>query len=439
MKTLIKKIDFLSPNLEVTYDGINRIRNLCGSFLSLVFIAIVGLLFLLFGIEMYYKNEPVSNYSKIRREESKVSLKEFPIVIDFVGNYQFINDEALTHLKVIVVLTTYSVDSTSSAINEILVLEACKAEFFADSQAFLEQIHLQSRLCVNPYIKISDKGVRREEEVIFSKEFLSNGSSFISIRIFEKTEYDKNLILGKYDDLKIIVNVSLKYIDLFDFANPIKQSFKGIQLNLSKLFYKSYVFEVEKDELETDDGWFFINNKIDYVTSYKRNTVEINGYRKETRHLATISFTSNTFIQKTSRSYLKLQTVIALVSSISKVVMIIFKEFLSTYATYWLYTDFKIVKAKKIKESSLNQKHNSSMDQLHKTAFEKEVVFPNFIEYLVCSKDRLSLKYRDLFELDDRLDLQKLFDRVETVSKLFDLMKREEVREEQEVIRIKGN
>ena len=79
-QSFLKKFDFVSMQVELNYKGNSTVKNAVGGCLSLLMIILFGIITIYFGLEIFKKEEPIVRSYDEFIDESKVYIKEFPLV-----------------------------------------------------------------------------------------------------------------------------------------------------------------------------------------------------------------------------------------------------------------------------------------------------------------------------------------------------------------------
>jgi hypothetical protein len=157
MLDIFQKIDILGDELNLKYKSSNKLKSTFGALISTILIIFAVIAFFYFGSDIYERKNPISKFIQKYKNNSRIYLKNFPLLIRFIG------DDISKEIKIERFMTLMPVIYEQNIVNgtyitnyKFLFLEPCNAETHLTGK-FGElykkgqfDVPLKEALCLNP-------------------------------------------------------------------------------------------------------------------------------------------------------------------------------------------------------------------------------------------------------------------------------------------------
>jgi len=349
-----------------------KYKTLTGGFLSLILMILYILACILFGQELYLKQNPTMVISKIYQEEPELfnlTQKNFGFFIGLQGSdYEYYIDPTIYNLNMRIRSKKTYLDDNGQFVNDKyntknFKLEKCNLDkHFSNFKKQFKDQDLNNLLCPPSEVwDIQLKGSFDNSDYRwfdFSVSVCKNKTDS-AIICKSKEEIDKKLQGGFF-----VINYVDTIFDHNNYKEPYKYVRKNFYTSMSNKFIKSMTFWLRNVEYTTDSGIFF----ADEETKKFVNTEDIKEYydmREADKFIGAVfrlSYTQETI----KRRYLKIPVVIAEVGGFMKGINII----LSLLFYFYTKMDFYSYLINKIyfldSDDKINQNQNILQSQIKK-------------------------------------------------------------------------
>jgi hypothetical protein len=328
-KRLINKIDIFGFPLSFEEEESSKVATLGGLIGTFISIGFVISMSVLFGKELIQRKHPFSITSEEHVDFSTVYLKEMPLIFNFITDngvkIERIDGKNYFEMEI---YQYYTYDKITS--DKSLIFQKCDYNQYTKHQEWVKKktenttidylcmTHNNDTKIVNPYGRPN--------------------STFIHIS-FRKCDSSKRKCAKDLD--KVLSDVYIQmlyqdaYIDVNDKENPIKfyENIITSQNNLS--FLKRNYISFNNYLLSDDSGWLLEKYNSTEFTVLGDTKIDVNpsiGALKD--NLYWITFDSQNIRKKISRSYMKLQDLLAKIGGIVKGSVIIVEIILIFYTRF---------------------------------------------------------------------------------------------------------
>ena len=391
MINYLKRIDLFAVNYNFESNGSQKHQTIEGACISFLAVTIIIVISFIFGKDVYERKKVKIMNGKELIEESIIEMKNFPFSITYANTEPI--ESILEPLENVfdIFVELIIIDPFYKITYEPVTMDDCKNQlsYFEgkSGDVFKRLIASTNRknLCFN---------FKEFEPKLFVKNGrrLQNSNS-ITVRVVpchsrldpdsrKNCKYTKETF-GEY------IYVGFTYYESFvenqDFANPIKyiDNTIGYPVNLSASLY--YTLNISKDILFTDTGFLLENssNIIYNNVASIENKVQINS-----NEVLQVMLSSTNIRNKTSRSFMKLQELLANIGGFSNFIIILLNLFLSNYfkfkyrafvhlnSFYKILHDNKDLKLKLKSSLLFVEKNNLKFDHIMESNQDLDVV-PN--------------------------------------------------------------
>lgn len=344
VKELYKKLDILSQKFNFEKDDSNIYRTVNGATLSIITFIAIFVIAILFGKEVFLRENPTITDSHEFIDDVKLNLTEFPFMISAFedsGNYiDFFN------------YFDYSIDSLYidkfgkvSRKTDLVLRECSEINYNYNGNKFNELI---SELAKNPRYCIFSNN---------TNHFIWNGfgkqnSSMIRMKLYFCNKETNPECLYNDSLLDKRPHMFIQYIDYIissgNYKNPIIPYVVGKLYALSIGTTKLHNYIFSKNLYISDNGWLIENKKRYNYISFQNLKNDIEIYLQDISKPIAILQIESLKTQKTSvRSYLKIQELFARIGGIANALLIIanilcynylrFKYLVFTWENSFLY------------------------------------------------------------------------------------------------------
>lgn len=314
-KTVLKEIDFIGAQLNPTFNRRNVISTAMGGFISAIILVTMIVATGFFGQELFYRQKAlVRSYSKINND-SAVYTEEFSLSFSlWTRNGILLNmhPDILSEIKISGVFFGFKLNDQGIAEPFVkpFPITFCTLETIGKEGAeLLKQSGFDIR-----YLWCMDLSGIPSEDRRVAQVLGTPGSSTININIHK---CDSALtpkcgsFMKEYGNLNFVIGIVDKFIDVSDFANPVKTRLKNYITPISDSIEANMKIAIGRNFLLSDVGYIFSEEQNENFISfdnYERNFSSVN---TTTKQLLYMEFLANTIESYTERQYLKVQEFLA--------------------------------------------------------------------------------------------------------------------------------
>lgn len=333
IKNLSHKVDIYGLPLTFEEEESSKVATfggLVGSVLTMAFIIAMSILF---GRELIQRRHPFSITSEERIESSSVFLKEMPLIFNFHLDLGERLDGRLYFEMDVYQFYTY--ESITSDMD--LYLKKCDYRDYTKHQEWVRKLTENTTV---DYLCLAHNNTSK-----IVNPYGYPNSTFIHIS-FRKCDSTKRKCAKDLDrvlsDVYIQTLYQDAYVDVNNNDNPVTFYEAKITSQNNLSFLKRSFISFRSDVLIDDSGWLLEHyNTTDYIT-LGNIRVDMNpSYGRLTDNLYWMTFDSPQIRKRISRSYMKLQDLLAKIGGIVKGSLLIV-EILLIYYSRFKYTFFVI-------------------------------------------------------------------------------------------------
>lgn len=338
MKTLFsnfKKLDFMGQEFSLELNSSRIYQTSKGAFFSLISILSISVIALMFGNELFTRNNPNSSISYDRRKDFKILLNNIAIVFYLADSKgSDIMENSRDYFDIII--TEHILNQNGVYTKKISPYKECKEVVFNSTiQKPIKEI--LNKMNFNTICYNFDKDTYLKNN---HPDFDSNSYS-LDISFCRPNDINRAqpCLMNEdfYSVLPVIAfQIGSYYEDNLDYNDPVKFYFKSDFVLLSKGVNKKYSIHLSQNTYISDDGWIFENKReIEYVSfNSKEETFIINGDSAEKDSAAEISINAESKSLKTIRNYMKIQDLFARVGGIANSIIIFMKIITYNYLRF---------------------------------------------------------------------------------------------------------
>lgn len=336
------KIDIFGRELMFEEHNVQAYKTFIGATLSIITFLTVIIIGILFGKEIYERKTPIVIESEELKNSTRISLKDYPILINFRGDgVRTIDPHSLFDMSVIVLhMSPSNQFSFISMTSGLRALNKCDAKNYTYGQDFVNASLQQANLdkdyvyCIN-----------HTDEYFFQNQFNTPNSTFIALSVShcneEARSKNKNLpkCLPKQERLKLLKEAYLRidflnvYLSPNDFKEPITRFKDSLTFDLHSSMTKQVKVMFVKNLQQSDNGWMIQDIKQTEYTALKSYTELITDFG-ENSELITLVLESSPIRKKTQRNYMKVQDLFAKIGGLFNACVMIANLILYDYIRF---------------------------------------------------------------------------------------------------------
>jgi hypothetical protein len=209
---LFLQLDLVGTKIELYHNKSPMIKSYFGSLFTIAILSFCNYAVFYFGSDLYYKEKPISYFSKQFNEESKVYLKNYPIKLLLASQMGTVSDFS-KYLDIQAYNYKIGIPGQSVFVTDYLDVEKCKNEFFP-SEEILSKLNtsLSSSYCINPFRYRKKNGTYVNEDVYFKNELntLNAASITVVLDYCKNTTANGNMCLPMDQQQKMIDGMVIK-------------------------------------------------------------------------------------------------------------------------------------------------------------------------------------------------------------------------------------
>jgi len=381
----IKTIDQFGASIVLNYKQKRSLKTHFGGIMTLL-LSGLGLFFVYyFGKDIFTKEKPIITFSKVRRDNSEVFLKDFPIFF-IIGqpNGQTLNSSLVNTLLTFHVWQ-YIFDINQTILLQNVTVVSCDPEkHFGIYKSTIDQ-YLDSTTYENYYCPDFDNNTKFENDYVSTNSTLfrmhvstCNNETSKTVCASEEVQksylsefYVKTLYMNYFIDTSLSENQETLFLDSYTQQNG---------LFLSK---KSF-FKFKTTEVKIDKGWVLDETKTSSFTQldFIVPDTNLNDVNSDIKYV--MLFESPRIGDSYSISYIKIQNIIGNLGGILSVLSII-GQLLCKYISE---TSFYIQQTKDLVHLQTYDHNESKLD-------EDDITKPQTISIIPFTKnDKTKSKFR---------------------------------------------
>lgn len=336
MKSIISqfhKIDlFGKPFIfeENTHNKYTTIGGLCFTVLIIIVCIVIGFLF---GKEIYQRKAPVVISSDNKIAVSRVNTTEIPIFFGFIDSNVKNVPYARDYIKMELTLLTVSED-LQTKIYTYPGFKVCTADDFGEQY--------------RPYVETSlNMGVDlyciNHDDMYFQNDFGSANSALINVRFvkcnpakYDDCGQDEELYKTMIQRFSIMTVIIDSFADPNSYTDPFNYFITNKALKMSETFFQRSFLNIERKMLETNKGWLLDNTINEEYLSVRSIITEAS--ESYGGNLFWVTISSPNIRNKTIRSYLKIQDLLAKIGGFFNALYILLLVVTKDYVDFSFYS-----------------------------------------------------------------------------------------------------
>ena len=349
---LTKSSDLLSEPVQLLYKGNKRPQTYIGGLLSIIISIFTLVSIFVLGLEIFYKNNRYSRFSKDYTDNYTQTLEDFPIIfsISLPGTGEIPNMDQ--YLWIHARYYEMGVDNSTNQLylkEHALFVEKCDPDVhFGKYKDIImnSSVPLATAYCINPNkIDWSNGTIGTDFPVNFMNPYAQTPSHFTALFVEDcyapfthrwGMYYPQNKTCASPSDIESMLSYFFlyvyhidSYVDLNDYENPRKPFVTSSTKTLSKSTYKQEFIRVKNTKINTDSGFLLSStdtmsfpqlDEYHFEVAVGDNQDLIMELDLETTHLVDVY----------DRRYLKVQELMAQVGGLFKF-LVIFGEIITRF------------------------------------------------------------------------------------------------------------
>ena len=345
-KRILKKCDFLSPEITLFYRGIDSHSSIFSGLLSIILL--IGIIFLIIylSIDLIKKQNPTSFYYTKFVDD----IGEYPLsssqILHYLGMYSTSNLEVKINTKAINIIGININDgaflkNTDTSIYSHWIYENCEESDlgkYNDIYTESQKDNFTNCLCISKYYDNTTKKIISKNDETFVYPTLVHGAS--NSKNFEYGVYFKkcqnNTVINNNNCLSdseienflnSVIGYEIYFIDhsinVDNYTQPITYSIHRITSEINSNSFVLNHLNFNPAVLRTNDGLFLDNEKI--INSYNFDYNEKITHKDNNEIIGSFNFWIQNTEDTYDRTYKKIQDIAGGVDGIIEIVMLIAK------------------------------------------------------------------------------------------------------------------
>lgn len=317
------RVDFLSPRIGFEYNSNSNFNSIQGVIYSGFVILLTSIVGAMFSKDFYYRQNPRVVVSQETIAQSNVNLLEFPILFTSTINSTITGDKVFDLVDVDLVYVSLSKDLLSSERKVFSgnTFKTCNLSDYLLEDLQIKALELAS---INSYICLNHRNLS------FRNPYSEPDSAFINIRFRRCANPGTGKCPVNVDSLLQSTTLTLgfldSYIDSKIYLSPVQYRVAFTTNFLSTGFLKRFFFHMKQDSYESDYGWILEDTATFLYTSFYGSTsdyiINTDALSPFYLHSYWATFDSLVIRQRTSRSYMKVQELIATIGGFARFICI---------------------------------------------------------------------------------------------------------------------
>jgi hypothetical protein len=317
---LVKKIDQFGSKIQLNHKKRTSVKTHFGGIMTLLILGLGLYLMIYFGEEIITKTKPFIRFNKVRRNDSTVYMKDFPL-------YLIITDKLGQNFTDIDKYLTFAVDNMVINSNWKLTYQSnLTMGTCDDSHLGKNKEKMIGKGTLNGSTSL--KCLNWNQYTKFENDFSSLSSNYLNLHIKKcNNKTDKKICASKADmdsilsDFYVGFHFFNYYIDMSIPTPPISYhdiNAQQVGLNVQKKNYFKFI----TTEVVNDDGWFGEEPVKTTLKQLDDVSMDI-GIDEKSDEIYMITLSSPRIGENHHRSYVKIQIIVGSLGGIFNVVMII--------------------------------------------------------------------------------------------------------------------
>lgn len=320
-KFYLMKADFFSENISFNFNESKRLNSSFGVFLTILVITMSIILCIMFGKDVYQRNNPTLAESTLFLEDSKISKDH----ILFFFNFRRADGTIQEDLHKYINLKLLSMNLQNSQVVGYkyipIKIEHCSDYHFQN----FSTIFLENNINVEEYLNFFDCVSLPDDFEVYNPYGYSNSTLNIFRFVYcdhETSECPDDLDSFKeqrYIDFKFLDN----YVDSYNHRKTINFFINSLSIQLTDKFSKRTFLSFKNNVYSSDEGWLFEATKETNFVTFNEKETDISPFMDNTLYELFLVSPQTSVHYK--RSYLKVQDLLAKVGGFINGLIIVLK------------------------------------------------------------------------------------------------------------------
>ena len=360
MKMLLRKCDFISPQIYLYYYTEKRHSSATSGFITLLFIFTTLMVSYYFSKDFFFRNNPtVFYYKKYFKNEENIYLNSSGVFhfINFFSEYNHpINIEKKAFTIIGIKESKESFIKNNNIINnKFWIYDLCEESDFGDLYQYISDnvfTLLNYSFCIQKFYDNETKTIILKNDSNFEYPFMSNAFSNLIYGVYfmhcqnfsllnNNSCFDNDVILDyRLNTFKYSLNFIDYYVNVEDYYNPIKGSFNSLSTEFSTGTFSINHLNFANLELSTNRGHFIDKIKKIKTFSFDFNAklIEYNMINSSFNIFGGYNFVLKNEINIYIRKYNKLQDIIGSINGALQMFLV-----MAEGLNYFFYHGYKII------------------------------------------------------------------------------------------------
>ena len=324
-----RKLDIFGQQISFEDNNSNKYKTWQGSILTIIIILTCSVISFLFGQEVYQRQQSNTRYSKSFLNSSIIYINESPILFTLIDSYGRMVKNPQDYVNIY--NDVFSFDEFLRPTMKKYSLIPCNSTIVPTFNELVKNSICELSagcMCVDP-----------SSNMFFKNKFGNPNSQFNHIGFYpcdpakqkcasDADEFIKNLFVSA-----LVVN---SFINANNYSVPVVRYLDNYAYQASTAFYKRIFLSITNNTFISDNGWLldnFVQYEYSQVSSIK---AEVSGYIKGLTPIVAFTIDSPNISDEITRSYMKVQDLLAKVGGIINALYII-SSFVSYHYLRFLY------------------------------------------------------------------------------------------------------
>lgn len=333
LKNLLK-LDMVGPNYIFEIAGSSRFQSVQGAVLSGLSLCFCIAVAFLFGLDIFYKQNPIITSSTQTKIYSTISLYKYPIIFSLYNKKleNIVNFEEYLSFDVTEIIGPFTLDG---GLDENIYFNSNKYNLFKCN--ITEEYEFYS---ASFYPNITLYCPDFTESTILQNQFVGSNSTTYRFNFYKCNPNSRKCadnINEIFETLDLYVAFVDSSVDPLDYYNPVKLAEKGRATNLSMRTAKRLNINLSLNFIYSDIGFIFEDIQVlSYikVQSYELEYTFLENQNNYSQDIVSIILNSSQEIIRVTRSFIKIQEILAKVGGIANSLLIIINILFSDYLRF---------------------------------------------------------------------------------------------------------
>lgn len=330
---MLRSIDFLGSQCKLYINSQQKFETLFGGAVTFVLVAVMSILFGLFGRDFYFRINPsclteVGNYDDypIHYVDNSNFTLAFGIEDD---SSTIVRDDSIMLVKLSYVSFQYNSNGSIDYSENTVFPNNCQLRHFSNDPDKAERF--KDHFCVD-FNNTKLGGLWDGSFVYYFYIMVDACQDFTPSG--QACSLDKQSILSNYHFMSV-------YMQSFDvnptrYDNPFVFGLKNNYFFIDPNIVKNYIYNIVELIVVSDYGWLFQTIKTDTVLSLDSTEIDINSNSNKDPRYVTISFYFGKKYVRYSRTYSKIQSLAANVGGVMKLIFLVGSIIVQKYSLFYL-------------------------------------------------------------------------------------------------------